>query len=62
MGLFVTIALAGMFTTLQALEYMSAHFNISDGVYGSTFYLATGFHGFHVIIGTFFLGVCLGRL
>ena len=43
-------------------EYLEATFTISDGVYGSTFYMATGFHGFHVIIGTIFLTVCFFRL
>jgi len=57
-----TILLAVFFTALQGLEYVSAPFTISDGVYGSTFYMATGFHGFHVIIGTIFLAVCLVRL
>jgi heme/copper-type cytochrome/quinol oxidase subunit 3 len=54
--------LAALFTALQAVEYISANFTIADGVYGSTFFMATGFHGFHVFIGTIFLAVCLGRL
>jgi len=57
-----TILLAVFFTALQGFEYLSAPFTISDGVYGSTFYMATGFHGFHVIIGTIFLFICLIRL
>jgi len=61
-ALILTIFLALIFTALQMYEYSEAAFNISDGVYGSTFYMATGFHGFHVIIGTTFLAVCLGRL
>jgi len=61
-ALFVTVALAVLFTGFQAYEYFEAPFDISDGIYGSTFFLATGFHGFHVIIGTIFLTVCLGRL
>jgi len=61
-GLLVTILLASVFTGLQGLEYVEAPFTISDGIYGSTFYLATGFHGFHVFIGTVFLIVCLVRL
>ena len=61
-GLVVTIILAALFTGFQILEYMEAPFTISDSVYGSTFYLATGFHGFHVFVGTIFLTVCLVRL
>jgi cytochrome c oxidase subunit 3 len=61
-ALIVTIVLAVIFTGLQGYEYMSAPFTISDSVYGSTFYMATGFHGFHVFVGTCFLAVCLGRL
>jgi heme/copper-type cytochrome/quinol oxidase subunit 3 len=57
-----TVLLAVLFTALQVFEYNEAAFNISDGIYGSTFYMATGFHGFHVIIGTTFLAVCLFRL
>jgi len=57
-----TIFLAVIFTLLQGYEYASASFTISDGIYGSTFYMATGFHGFHVFIGTCFLSVCAVRL
>jgi len=62
LGLVFTIGLAVIFTFLQVFEYTSANFNISDGIYGSTFFLATGFHGFHVFVGTCFLTVCLVRL
>lgn len=57
-----TLLLAIIFTSLQAFEYMEAIFSIADSVYGSIFYLATGFHGIHVLIGTLFLIVCLARL
>jgi len=61
-SLLVTIFLAIIFTGFQVLEYLEAPFTISDSVYGSSFFLATGFHGFHVIIGTIFLTVCLFRV
>jgi heme/copper-type cytochrome/quinol oxidase subunit 3 len=62
LGLILTIILAIFFTGFQAFEYVSAQFTISDGIYGSTFFMATGFHGFHVLIGTIFLTVCFFRL
>ena len=61
-GLMVTVLLAIIFTASQCYEYLEAPFTISDGIYGSTFYLSTGFHGFHVIVGTIFLIVCLLRV
>lgn len=61
-SLILTVVLALIFTSLQGFEYREASFDISDGVYGSSFYMATGFHGLHVIIGTIFLIVCLFRL
>jgi cytochrome c oxidase subunit 3 len=61
-ALVFTIFLATIFTALQAYEYVTAPFSISDSVYGSTFYMATGFHGFHVFVGTIFLAVSLTRL
>jgi cytochrome c oxidase subunit 3 len=57
----ITVALGAIFTCLQALEYSHAAFGIKDGIYGATFYLATGFHGAHVMIGTAFLAVNLVR-
>ncbi len=60
-GLALTVALGLCFTALQALEYSEAPFKFTDGVYPSIFFMATGFHGFHVIVGTIFLIVCLVR-
>ena len=60
-GLIVTCLLGLCFTSLQAFEYSSASFHFTGGIYPSTFFMATGFHGFHVIIGTTFLAVCLWR-
>jgi cytochrome c oxidase subunit 3 len=60
-GLICTIALGMTFTCVQAYEYGHAHFAFTGGIYGSTFFMATGFHGFHVIVGSIFLTVCLIR-
>lgn len=61
-GLVLTIILGAYFTVLQAGEYYEVSFSIRDGVYGSIFFVATGFHGLHVLIGTTFLFVCLIRI
>nr|AYQ22949.1 cytochrome c oxidase subunit III [Pleurocryptella fimbriata] len=58
----LTVLLGVYFTALQVLEYSEASFNISDSVYGATFFVATGFHGLHVIIGSLFLSVSWFRL
>jgi cytochrome c oxidase subunit 3 len=60
-GLILTILLGMTFTSVQAYEYTHAAFSFGGSIYGSTFFMATGFHGFHVIIGTIFLAVCLFR-
>ena len=60
-GLGLTVGLGMLFTALQAYEYSHAAFGFTDGIYSSTFYMATGFHGFHVIVGTIFLAVCWFR-
>lgn len=59
--LFLTILLGFYFSLLQGFEYSAAEFSIADSTYGSTFYMATGFHGLHVLIGTVFLIICLIR-
>jgi len=61
-GLVLTCFLGCFFLSVQLLEYAEAPFTIADSVFGSTFFLTTGFHGFHVLIGTIFLIVCLIRL
>ena len=64
-GLSLTIALGVLFSIVQFYEYEHATFAFSrengGNIYGSTFFMATGFHGFHVIVGTIFLAVCLFR-
>ena len=62
MGLWLTIILGFTFTCVQAFEYSHAAFGFAGHIYGSTFFMATGFHGAHVIIGTIFLAVCLLRV
>jgi cytochrome c oxidase subunit III len=60
-GLVLTVLLGISFTIFQAIEYSHAGFSYAGHTYGSTFFMATGFHGAHVIIGTIFLIVCLIR-
>ena len=60
-GLWLTIFLGLLFSSIQAYEYLEAPFPFAGLNYGTAFYMATGFHGFHVIIGTIFLAVCLAR-
>ena len=60
-GLAITIALGVLFTCVQVLEYSEAGFTFDANLYGAAFFMATGFHGFHVLIGTIFLIVCLFR-
>nr|WIL79802.1 cytochrome c oxidase subunit III [Neohydnus sinensis] len=60
-GLIFTVLLGFYFTLLQGYEYYEAPFTISDAIYGSSFFMATGFHGIHVIIGSTFLLICLIR-
>jgi cytochrome c oxidase subunit 3 len=60
-GLWLTVILGALFTCVQAYEYAHAAFTYSGHIYGATFFMATGFHGAHVLIGTTFLIVCLIR-
>ncbi len=59
--LFITVLLGGVFTFFQLFEYKSRRFSIRDRAYGTTFFVSTGFHGVHVIVGSIFLLVCLLR-
>jgi len=61
-GLILAIALGALFTFFQAYEYSHAAFGLGGNIYGATFFMATGFHGFHVIIGTIFLFITLMRV
>jgi cytochrome c oxidase subunit 3 len=60
-GLVLTVLLGVLFSSVQAWEYVHAPFAFKNSIYGATFFMATGFHGFHVLIGTIFLLVCLLR-
>ena len=60
-GLICTVVLGALFTCVQAYEYSHAAFAFSGHIYGATFFMATGFHGFHVLVGTVFLLICLIR-
>lgn len=59
--LFITVVLGILFSGVQAYEYAHAPFDFKESIYGATFFMATGFHGFHVLVGTIFLLVCLFR-
>jgi cytochrome c oxidase subunit 3 len=60
-GLALTVVLGIIFTSVQAYEYAHAPYSFSGSLYGATFFMSTGFHGFHVLVGTIFLIVCLIR-
>ncbi|MCP4314680.1 MAG: cytochrome c oxidase subunit 3 [Hyphomicrobiales bacterium] len=60
-GLILTVLLGALFSFVQAYEYIHAPFAFKESIYGATFFMATGFHGFHVLVGTIFLIVCLIR-
>lgn len=61
-GSIITVLFAFIFTFFQGVEYSVSSFTISDGVFGTCFFFGTGFHGFHVIVGTIFLSVALWRI
>ena len=61
-GLILAVGLGVLFTAFQIREYAEAAFSFSGNVYGAIFFMATGFHGVHVVIGTIFLLVCLLRI
>jgi len=60
-GLVGTLCYGAFFTLIQYYEYSVAPFGINDSVYGSLFFILTGFHGFHIIVGSIMLLVCLIR-
>ncbi len=60
-GLTCTVILGLTFTLFQIIEYIHAPFAFAGHIYGATFFMATGFHGLHVLIGTIFIGICLFR-
>lgn len=61
-GLWLTVLLALLFMGVQIYEFMIAPYSFSESLYGATFFMATGFHGFHVFVGLLFLAVCLMRV
>lgn len=61
-SLIATVLLAILFTACQYIEYTNCLFTISDSVFGSTFFLGTGFHAYHILTGTVFISVCIIRL
>nr|YP_010564863.1 cytochrome c oxidase subunit 3 [Nymphon brevicaudatum]UZA61318.1 cytochrome c oxidase subunit 3 [Nymphon brevicaudatum] len=61
-ALILTISLGGIFTILQGMEYWSASFTMADSIFGSIFFVTTGMHGIHVIIGTLFMSICSIRM
>jgi len=61
LGVIATVAYGAVFSLIQYYEYLEAPFNINDGIYGSLFFMLTGFHGFHVLVGSIFLFICLIR-
>ena len=60
-GLVIAVGLGVLFIVFQAYEYQHAAFGFSGNIYGANFFMATGFHGFHVIVGTIFLAICMLR-
>ena len=62
LGIILTLLFAIIFTALQGYEYSEAGFTIADSIYGTVFFASTGLHGFHVIVGTIFIGVQFIRL
>jgi cytochrome c oxidase subunit 3 len=61
-GLYTTLVLAGLFTFFQYQEYRLSAIHFNDSVFGSIFFMITGFHGFHVLIGTIFISTCFFRV
>nr|AXS65935.1 cytochrome c oxidase subunit 3 [Curculionoidea sp. 19 KM-2017] len=61
-SLLITVMLGFYFSMLQMYEYLEAPFSIADSIYGTTFFMTTGLHGLHVLIGSTFLSICLYRL
>lgn len=61
LSLAITVFLGVYFSILQGVEYLISSFSLADGVYGRTFFVATGFHGLHVVVGTTFISVIIYR-